>query len=341
MNYTTHKIVTLEQFIIEKEKALPYATGEFSQLLRDLALAAKLVNFEIKRAGLVNVLGDTGTQNVHGESVQKLDVFANEQFIHALKLGEQVCVIASEENEEYIPIENTEGRYVVIIDPLDGSSNIDVNISVGTIFSIYRRVSKQGFPTPNDCLQKGNQQLAAGYILYGTSTILVYTTGNGVNGFTLDASIGEFFLSHPNIKMPNNLGGCLSINECQYDNFLPQLKNYLSDVKKRDTQSKDALSPRYVGSMIADFHRNLFRGGIFIYPGTTKTPHGKLRLLYEAKPVAFLAEQAGGIATNGFERILDIIPSQIHQLTPFFVGSTPEMKHLAKFLAQNTNPLEN
>lgn len=325
------RIITLEQFIIEREKELPHARGEFSQILRDIGLAARIVNREVNRAGLVDILGDHGAENVQGEQQKKLDVFANDHFIKALSMGGEVCVIGSEENDDIIPVASARGHYVVLMDPLDGSSNIDVNVSIGTIFSIYRRISTSGPGTVADCLQQGLQQVAAGYIIYGSSTILVYTTGKGVNGFTLDLSLGEFFLSHPNIRMPQK-SSYYSLNESKWDEFLPEIRDYLVDLKKRNAAAEKPIAPRYIGSLVADFHRNLLKGGIFLYPGSTYKPEGKLRLLYECNPIAFIAEQAGGMATDGKQRILQIKPTKLHQRTPLLVGSTDEMNTLHRFL---------
>lgn len=325
------KILTLEQYIIEGQKLFPHARGEFSQLLRDLGLAARLVNREVNRAGLVDILGDAGSENVQGEQVKKLDVFANEQFIEALRMGGQVCAIGSEENDDLIPVHGRPGNYVVLIDPLDGSANIDTNIPIGSIFSIYRRVTSAGPGTLADALQPGRNQVAAGYIIYGSSTILVITTGQGVHGFTLDLSVGEFFLSHPNLRIPAD-STYYSINEGKYPEFSAELRAYLADVKSRNAQADSPLIPRYVGSLVADFHRNLLKGGIFIYPGSVNRPQGKLRLMYEANPLAFLIEQAGGYATDGRGRILDIQPERLHQRTPLFVGSEDEMTIVHRFL---------
>lgn len=325
------KVLTLEQYIIEGQKLFPHARGEFSQLLRDLGLAARLVNREVNRAGLVDILGDAGSENVQGEQVKKLDVFANEQFIEALRMGGQVCAIGSEENEELIPVHGRPGNYVVLIDPLDGSANIDTNIPIGSIFSIYRRVTSAGPGTLADALQPGRNQVAAGYIIYGSSTILVITTGQGVHGFTLDLSVGEFFLSHPNLRIPAD-STYYSINEGKYPEFSAELRAYLADVKSRNAQADSPLIPRYVGSLVADFHRNLLKGGIFIYPGSVNRPQGKLRLMYEANPLAFLIEQAGGYATDGRGRILDMQPERLHQRTPLFVGSEDEMTIVHRFL---------
>jgi fructose-1,6-bisphosphatase I len=325
------KILTLEQYIIEGQKLFPHARGEFSQLLRDIGLAARLVNREVNRAGLVDILGDAGNENIQGEQVKKLDVFANTQFIEALRMGGQVCAIGSEENDEIIPVHGRPGNYVVLMDPLDGSANIDANIPVGTIFSIYRRVTEAGPGTLADALQPGRNQVCAGYVIYGSSTILVITTGQGVHGFTLDLSVGEFFLSHRNIRVPVD-STYYSINEGKYPDFSPELKAYLADVKARNAEAGSPLIPRYVGSLVADFHRNLLKGGIFIYPGSSYRPQGKLRLMYEANPLAYLMEQAGGYATDGLNRVLEIVPTGLHQRTPLFVGSEDEMTIVHRFL---------
>ena len=291
---------TLGQFIIEKQNDFPFAKGELSRLLRDIGIAAKIVNREVTKAGLVEILGETGDTNVQGERVKKLDVFANDQFIAALKAGGECCAIASEENEDIIPIDSEiskNARYVVAMDPLDGSSNIDVNVSIGTIFSIYRRVSLSGPGTHEDFMQRGTEQVAAGYIIYGSSAMLVYTTGKGVNGFTLDPSIGEFCLSHPDIKTSED-GKIYSINEGNAAEFPQGVKDYLTWVKETDKASGRPYTARYIGSMVADFHRNLLKGGVFIYPPTAKSPNGKLRLLFEGIPMSFIAEQAGGLATR-------------------------------------------
>ncbi|WP_299762155.1 class 1 fructose-bisphosphatase [uncultured Pontibacter sp.] len=309
---------TLDRFIMRKQEDFPYATGELSQLLRDIALAAKIVNREINRAGLLDVTGAYGQQNVQGEDQQKLDVIANIRFIRALRNGGEVCTIISEEEDEAIQTGNTKGKYIVAIDPLDGSSNIDVNVSIGTIFSIYRRVSEQGSDgTMDDCLQTGTKQVGAGYIIYGSSTMLVYTTGNGVNGFTYDMTLGEFFLSHPNIFTPAT-GKIYSVNEGSYNSFPEGVKQYVNYCRDNE------YSARYIGSLVGDFHRNLMKGGIYIYPSTAKAPNGKLRLMYECNALAFIVEQAGGKATNGSQRIMDMVPTALHQRCPLFIGS-PEM----------------
>jgi fructose-1,6-bisphosphatase I len=317
------RVTTLGQFIIERQNDFPYAKGELSRLLRDIGIAAKIVNREVNKAGLVDILGDLGSQNVHGEGQKKLDVYANEQFISALSQGGECCAVASEENEEMVHIDSVvskNAKYVVCIDPLDGSSNIDVNVSIGTIFSIYRRTSLSGASVLSDFMQRGTEQVAAGYVTYGSSTMLVYTTGKGVNGFTLDPSIGEFCLSHPDMKIPKS-GNIYSINEGNYVHFPDGVKRYIKYCQEEDPKTKRPYSTRYIGSLVADFHRNLLKGGIFIYPSTAKSPNGKLRLIYECNPLAWIIEQAGGKASDGYTRILDIQPSSLHQRTPLFIGS--------------------
>lgn len=329
-------LLTLDQFIEDRERDFPEATGEFSQLLRDICLAARVVNREVNRAGLVDILGATGETNVQGEEVKKLDEFANTQFLNALRLGQHVCVVGSEENEEIIPMNGSNGKYVVLMDPLDGSSNIDVNVSIGTIFSIYKRTSKGLGPgTKADCLQPGTRQLAAGYVVYGSSTMLVYTTGNGVNAFTLDPTIGEFLVSHQNIRFPERCK-YYSLNDGQAFNFSPGIQAYLEDIRERNRNDDTAMRPRYIGSLVADFHRNLLKGGVFLYPGTQSKPQGKLRLLYEANPMAFLAEQAGGAATNGTRRILELQPETLHQRVPLVIGHKNEVKRVQQLEMQHT-----
>lgn len=319
------KLTTLHEFIVAKQKDFPFASGELSRLLNDIALAAKIVSNDVRKAGLVDhILGAQGGQNVQGEEQQKLDVVADEAFIRAFENGGEVCGIASEENDDYLAFQSAtakKGNYVVLFDPLDGSSNIDVNVSIGTIFSIYRRISPNGTPaTLDDMLQSGEQQVAAGYVLYGSSTILVYTTGNGVNGFTLDPAIGEFFLSHPEMRMPEN-GRIYSVNEGNLNDFEPTLRAYISYCQSNENQTGKPYSGRYIGSLVADFHRNLIKGGIYIYPTVPSAPQGRLRLLYECNPLAFIAEQAGGLATDGKNRILAIKPTQLHQRVGFYIGS--------------------
>lgn len=328
---------TLGQFIIEKQSDHPYAKGELSRLLRDIGIAAKIVNREVNKAGLVDMLGQAGSTNIQGESQQKLDIYANEQFIAALKSGGECCIVASEENEEIVMLDtdvSLDAKYIVAIDPLDGSSNIDVNVSVGTIFSIYRRQSTEGRATLDDVLQKGLNQVAAGYIIYGTSTMLVYTTGRGVNGFTLDPSIGEFCLSHPNMQIPKT-GFVYSINEGYYVHFPQGVKSYIKYCQVEDDATHRPYSSRYVGSMIADLHRSMIKGGIFIYPVTAATPGGKLRLVYECNPMSFIIEQAGGRATNGKTRILELEVNSLHQRTPIFIGSEQMVLKAEEFMAES------
>ena len=315
---------TLGEFIIENQSEFKYSSGELSRLINSIRLAAKVVNHEVNKAGLVDILGAAGDMNIQGEDQQKLDVFANEAFIKTLTNREIVCGIASEEEDDFIAIKdgnpNNQHKYVVLIDPLDGSSNIDVNVSVGTIFSIYRRVTPVGTPvTQEDFLQAGNKQVAAGYIIYGTSTMIVYSTGHGVNGFTLNPAIGTYYLSHPNIQFPKE-GNIYSVNEGNYVHFPQGVKDYIKYCQMEEGDRP--YTSRYIGSLVSDFHRNMIKGGIYMYPSTAKNPNGKLRLLYECNPMAFLAEQAGGKASDGFRRILDIEPTELHQRVPFFCGST-------------------
>lgn len=338
----THKpirrFITLGQFIIERQSDFPFAKGELSRLLRDIGIAAKLVNREVNKAGLADILGDMGETNVQGEDQKKLDVYANEQFINALKSGGECLAIASEENEDLVDVESAvskNAQYVVCMDPLDGSSNIDVNVSIGTIFSIYRRLPNQTGPTTvEDFLQKGTEQVAAGYVIYGSSTMLVYTTGKGVNGFTLDPSIGEFCLSHPDMKIPDG-GKIYSINEGNYSHFPTGVKKYIKYCQEDVKEDKRPYSSRYIGSLVADFHRNLIKGGIYIYPSTLKSPNGKLRLLYECNPLAFIAEQAGGKASDGKNRIVDLQPTSLHERTPLFIGSKEMVDLAEKFMREN------
>lgn len=304
----------LDRFIKSNQDHFAYASGELSQLLRDIALASKVVNREVNKAGLIDIMGGMGSTNTGGEEQQKLDVLANIRFTRALMKGGEACALISEESETFMDL-NNDGKYVIAIDPLDGSSNIDVNVSIGTIFSIYRRKSKPGMPIQQeDILQKGSEQVAAGYILYGSSTMLVYTTGHGVNGFTYEPTLGEYFLSHPDMQIPVE-GKIFSVNEGSYNSFSSGVKQYLEFCKEKN------YTGRYIGSLVADFHRNLLKGGIYIYPATAKDKQGKLRLMYECNALAFVAEQAGGKASDGKQRIMDIEPKSLHQRTPFFVGS--------------------
>jgi fructose-1,6-bisphosphatase I len=330
----SHKHQTLGEFIIENQSSFKYSSGELSRLINSIRLAAKVVNYEVNKAGLVDVLGLVGDTNIQGEDQQKLDVYANEKFIQTLVNRNIVCGIASEEEDDFISINssdnNHQNKYVVLMDPLDGSSNIDVNVSVGTIFSIYRRVTPVGTPVQlEDFLQTGNEQVAAGYIIYGTSTMLVYTTGDGVNGFTLNPAIGTFYLSHPQIKFPNE-GTIYSVNEGNYIHFPQGIKNYIKYCQMEENNRP--YTSRYIGSLVSDFHRNMIKGGIYLYPTSTKNPQGKLRLLYECNPMAFLAEQASGKASDGSSRIMDIIPTELHQRVPFVCGSMSMVEKAESFV---------
>jgi len=331
---------TLGEFIVQQQNAFPYATGDLTRLLSHIGIASRIVNREVNMAGLVDILGETGQENIQGETVKKLDDFANEQFKTVLGSSIEVCGLATEEEKNVVSFESDlskEGKYIVCMDPLDGSSNIDVNVSIGTIFSIYRRISEAGSPSvEEDFLQPGTKQVAAGYVLYGSSTMLVYTTGMGVTGFTLDPSIGEFFLSHRKISMPEP-GTIYSINEGNYTNFPPGVKQYIKYCQEIDPATHRPYTSRYIGSLVADFHRNMMKGGIYLYPQTTSHPEGKLRLTYECNPIAFLAEQSGGMATDGIgNRILEIPPQSIHQRVPFFVGSTNMVKQVEKYMQINS-----
>ena len=325
---------TLGEFIIEKQEEFKYSSGELSRLINSIRLAAKVVNYKVNKAGLVDIVGAFGEQNVQGEDQQKLDVYANETFMQTLINREIVCGIASEENDDFITIKGKDGlhnnKYVVLMDPLDGSSNIDVNVSVGTIFSVFRRVTPVGTPvTKEDFLQPGVNQVAAGYVIYGTSTMLVYTTGHGVNGFTLNPAIGTFYLSHPNMRFPKD-GNIYSINEGNYVHFPQGVKDY---IKYCQTEEGDRpYTSRYIGSLVSDIHRNMIKGGIYIYPTSSKSPKGKLRLLYECNPMAFIAEQAGGKASDGFNRIMEIQPTELHQRVPFFCGSESMVDKANEFM---------
>lgn len=332
----SQKIQTLGEFIIENQSSFKYSSGELSSLLNSIRLAAKIVNHDVNKAGLVDIIGAAGDVNIQGEDQQKLDVYANDKFIQTLIKRNIVCGIASEEEDSFITVnsqdENHQNKYVVLIDPLDGSSNIDVNVSVGTIFSIYRRVTPVGTPvTMEDFLQKGSKQVAAGYIIYGTSTMLVYTTGAGVNGFTLNPAIGSFYLSHPNMKFPED-GHIYSVNEGNYLQFPQGIKNYIKYCQKEEGDRP--YTSRYIGSLVSDFHRNMIKGGIYMYPQSSKNPNGKLRLLYECNPMAFLAEQANGKASDGLNRILDIEPTALHERTPFICGSKNMVEKAESFIRE-------
>jgi len=331
------KGISIQRHIVEQERQYPQATGSLTGLLMDLTYAAKVISREVNKAGLVDILGLTGDKNIHGEEVKKLDEYANDKLIQAMDHGGHLCVMASEENDEIIPIPDKypKGKYVLLFDPLDGSSNIDANVSIGTIFSIYRRKTEDGDGKQEDCLQKGRDQVAAGYIIYGSSTVLVYTTGQSVNGFTLDPSVGEFLLSHENIKIPTK-GKIYSANEGNAKFWDEGTKKYISYLKEKDSATGRPYSLRYIGSLVADFHRNLLYGGIFLYPADykdPKKPKGKLRLLYEASPLAFIVEQAGGMATTGKENIMDIEPTELHQKVPLIIGSKEDVLTYQKFVA--------
>ena len=327
-------IQTLDEFTIQQMRDFPRATGELSGLLRDMGLAAKRVHVEVNKAGLVDILGDYGTMNVQGEEVKKLDIFANNQFMGVLQHGISCAGIGSEELDDIVIFDDeisNKSKYVCLFDPLDGSANIDVNVSIGTIFSVFKRVSELGKPaTKEDFLQQGNRQVAAGYVIYGSSTMLVYATRRGVNGFTLDQSIGEFTLSHPDIQCPET-GKIYSVNHGNYFQYDEGVKQYITACQKKNKTNGGPYTQRYIGSMVADVHRNLIKGGHFMYPGTTDRPNGKLRLLYECNPFAFIVEKAGGKATDGKQHILDVQPLEIHQRTPFFVGSMTMMEEMETY----------
>ena len=328
------KLKTLEQFIIERQGDAPGSSGQFSRLLRDIALAAKIVDRDVRKAGLVDIFGEAGGENATGDTQKKLDVLAHDEFVRALRRGGEVCMIGSEEHDEAIPIKTDghSGRYIVLMDPLDGSSNVDVNVSIGTIFSIYRLPEGCEEPITEHCLQPGRDQVAAGYVVYGSSTMLVYTTGNGVNGFTLDPSIGEFLLSHPDIKTPN-MGKIYSINEGNYTSWEDGTKEYIKWLQQEDKVTDRPYTSRYIGSFVADFHRNLLKGGIYIYPANVRDPRGKLRLMYEANPMAFIVEQAGGRASTGTAPILDVKPEALHQRSPVYIGSADMVEMAEDFVA--------
>ena len=329
-----NKNQTLGEFIIENQSAFKYTSGELSRLINSIRLSAKVVNHEVNKGGLVDITGAAGETNIQGEDQQKLDVYANDVFIQTMTKRNIVCGIASEEEDDFVAVNSQDGnnqnKYVVLIDPLDGSSNIDVNVSVGTIFSIYRRVTPVGQPVQKeDFLQKGSEQVAAGYVVYGTSTMLVYTTGHGVNGFTLNPALGTFYLSHPNMEFPEE-GSIYSVNEGNYVHFPQGVKNYI-----KYCQSEGEGRPytsRYIGSLVSDFHRNMIKGGIYFYPKSSKNEAGKLRLLYECNPMAFLAEQANGKASDGYTRIMDIDPTELHQRVPFFAGSKKMVEKAEEFM---------
>src|SRR6476620_751292 len=335
VKHTATSVVTIERFIIEEERNHPEATGELSGILYDVCRAAKMIANKVRRAGLVDILGATGYDNVQGEDVQKLDVFANETIIKAMDHGGRLCAMASEEEPGIIPIPDGFkcGKYCLLFDPLDGSSNIDVNVPVGTISSVVRKITRGRHGEMEDLLQPGRRQVAAGYVIYGSSTMMVYTTGQGAHGFTLDPSIGEFLLSHPNIRIPNS-GRYLSVNDSYERLWSEDVRALMRRYRGLDGQ-RAAMNVRYVGSLVADFHRNLLGGGLFAYPSNSKNPKGKLRLLYEANPLAFIVEQAGGAASNGVTRILDVTPTELHQRTPLYIGSASEVELARRTLTQS------
>jgi fructose-1,6-bisphosphatase I len=324
---------TLERFIVEDQWRFPDAQGVLTGLLTQIGLAAKIIYSEVNKAGLADILGLTGKINIQGEEVQKLDEFANTTVRNCLDHSGYLCALASEEMDEVfmIPERFQAGDYALLYDPLDGSSNIDVNVSIGTIFSIFRKKSQSERGEPSDCVQRGSEQVASGYVIYGSSVMLVYTTGTGVNGFTLDPQIGEFFLSHPNIRTPDR-GKIYSINEGNSAHWTEETHRYISYLKEVDRESGRPYSGRYIGSLVADFHRNLMKGGIFLYPGDKRSSEGKLRLLYECNPLAFIVEQAGGAASDGTQRVLDVEPENLHQRSPLLIGSKEDVKLAEKFL---------
>lgn len=336
-----NKFKTFYRHIIDQERNIPDATGQLSDLLADIALACKIISLEVNRAGLIDILGFTGDENVQGEAVKKLDVYANDMLTNTMKAGGHICAVCSEEEEEFIPLEDKyilnnaiSNKYICHFDPLDGSSNIEANISIGTIFSIYKRISESGPGTEQDCLQPGVEQVAAGYVVYGSSTFLVYTAGKGVHGFTLDPTVGEFLLSYENMQIPKK-SKTYSINEGNYCKWSDGMKKYIDYLKEDDKETNRPYSSRYVGSLVADFHRNLLYGGIFIYPADKKNTNGKLRLMYEANPLAFIVEQAGGRASTGKQRILEVAPKALHQRVPLFIGSEDDVKQAESFLEED------
>lgn len=328
------KITTLTEFITDQQALNTGAKGDLSRLLHDIAIASKIVHREINKAGLVDILGEAGQQNVQGESVKKLDLYANDQFIAAFKSGGECAAVASEEDEDIIILDgpnSKNGKYLVSMDPLDGSSNIDVNVSVGTIFSVFQRKDLNKAVSKEEFFVAGKEQIAAGYVIYGSSTMLVYTTGNGVNGFTLDPSIGEFCLSHPDMKSPHS-GEIYSVNEANLNTMPEGVKKYVQYCQQTDANGKRTHTARFIGSLVADFHRNLLKGGIYIYSQTTDAPEGRLRLLYECAPLAWIAEEAGGKATDGSRRILDVVPTGLHQRIPYFIGSTEMVEKAESYM---------
>ena len=332
-------LVTLNEFVMERQSDFPYASGDLTRLLTDIGIAGKIINHKVNKAGLQDILGAASNINVQGETQMKMDVFSDETLLNAMRWGGQVAGAGSEENEKYFAFDQEhckKAKYVILFDPLDGSSNIDVNVSIGTIFSIFRRKSSIGdLANVNDFLQKGDEQVAAGYIIYGSSTMLVYTTGHGVNGFTLQPSIGEFFLSHPNMKIPED-GAIYSMNEGNLNACEKGVQEYIAWCKESDKKTNRPYSARYIGSLVADFHRNLIKGGIYIYPGTTKNKSGKLRMQYECNPLAFIVEQAGGKATDGHRRIMEIVPTDLHQRSPLFIGSKNMVEKVEALIKQHS-----
>ena len=332
-------LVTLSEFVMERQADFPYASGDLTRLLSDIGIAGKIINHKVNKAGLQDILGAAANINVQGETQMKMDVFSDETLLNAMRWGGQVAGAGSEENEKYFAFDQEhckKAKYVILFDPLDGSSNIDVNVSIGTIFSIFRRKSSIGdLANVNDFLQKGDEQVAAGYIIYGSSTMLVYTTGHGVNGFTLQPSIGEFFLSHPNMKIPED-GAIYSMNEGNLNSCEKGVQEYIAWCKESDKKTNRPYSARYIGSLVADFHRNLIKGGIYMYPGTTKNKSGKLRMQYECNPLAFIVEQAGGRATDGHRRIMEIVPTDLHQRSPLFIGSKNMVEKVEAFIKQHS-----
>lgn len=337
MSTKPEKLITLDEYIIQSQNRFPGATGELSQLLRDIGLAAKIISREVNKAGITSLLGVDGSTNVHGESVKKLDLFADQQLISALDRSMITCMVISEENDGIVRLNSQGGKYIVYLDPLDGSSNIDVNVSIGSIFSIYMRQARfDPDLVESDALQPGVRQVAAGYVLYGSSTIMVYTTGLGVSAFTLDPSIGEFILSDDNFRMPEH-GTIYSINEGSYNSWQTGLKKYIKYCQEEDPDTGRPYTARYIGSMVADIHRTLILGGIFIYPSSKKYPEGKLRLMYECNPLGFIIEQAGGMATDGEGRVMEIQPKSLHQTTPIFIGSKQNVEMVKRFLKEHSS----
>jgi len=332
-------LVTLNEFVMERQSDFPYASGDLTRLLTDIGIAGKIINHKVNKAGLQDILGAAANINVQGETQMKMDVFSDETLLNAMRWGGQVAGAGSEENEKYFAFDQEhckKAKYVILFDPLDGSSNIDVNVSIGTIFSIFRRKSSIGdLANVNDFLQKGDEQVAAGYIIYGSSTMLVYTTGHGVNGFTLQPSIGEFFLSHPKMQIPED-GAIYSMNEGNLNSCEKGVQEYIAWCKESDKKTNRPYSARYIGSLVADFHRNLIKGGIYIYPGTTKNKSGKLRMQYECNPLAFICEQAGGKATDGHRRIMEIVPTDLHQRSPLFIGSKSMVEKVEALIKQHS-----